>query len=745
VKWIEPGATIGAARGEVVVCVPLYGAHEHFVGALRSFLAHTPIDIRLLIADDASPDGRSEGLVRELEATGTIEHELLYLRHERNGGFPANVNAAFKAAAPADVVILNSDCVVAAGWLEGLRDAAYCDSNVATATALTNHGSILSVPDRGQPRSQLPQDWSLDQAAAAVMARSPRLRPRLPTAVGHCMYVRRSALELVGDFDLAFTPGYGEEVDFSQRCLRSGLAHVAADEVLVLHHGGGSFSVDGAENAARARHEELLATRYPYYHDVVAAFDNDPSGPLSRSLNAAARAIRGLSVVVDARILIGTLTGTQLHVLELIGALARRDDVSLTALIPPDVGGYARGVLEQFPDVELITVRGNPRVPPKLDTADVVHRPFQVSSVDDLTFLATLGERLVVTHQDLISYRNPSYFRSPRKWADYRRLTRRALAIADRVLFFSAHARDDTLAENLVEPHRASVVHIGVDHALAKLEHVPRPPRGAQQLPDDAELMLCIGTDFRHKNRVFALRLLDELQQQHGWDGWLVFAGPRVEVGSSAPDEDQLLAFRSRVAGRTLDVAAVSEAEKAWLLGRARLVVYPTVYEGFGLVPFEAAARGVPCLWAKGTSLSEILPDAAAGIVPWDPVQSAVHALSLLRDEAARSENLEAIRTAAAALTWEATAERLVEVYNGACDEAASQAGTLERTDGLMSPEVSEDALRLIGPGGALPQDLERPLLALATHPQIGNPVFRAIKAGYRVYTRGKRSSDNGD
>ena len=42
-----------------------------------------------------------------------------------------------------------------------------------------------------------------------------------------------------------------------------------------------------------------------------------------------------------------------------------------------------------------------------------------------------------------------------------------------------------------------------------------------------------------------------------------------------------------------------------------------------GLVPFEAAAHRVPCLWAPGTSLSELLPDEAAGIVPWNDAQTA--------------------------------------------------------------------------------------------------------------------------
>ena len=50
-----------------------------------------------------------------------------------------------------------------------------------------------------------------------------------------------------------------------------------------------------------------------------------------------------------------------------------------------------------------------------------------------------------------------------------------------------------------------------------------------------------------------------------------------------------------------------------------------------------------------------------------------------------------------------------------------------------MQRGFSDDALRLVGPDGVLPADVERPLLALATHPQLGTPVFGALKAGYRV------------
>ena len=134
-------------------------------------------------ATTPSPDPRSAPHVEE-ELGGQVPNPLLLMRRQHNVGFPANVNGAFAGAAPADVVVLNSDCVVAAGWLEGLRDAAYSGETVATATALTNHGTIVSVPEYCVPSPALPDGWTLTAAAAAVRARSLSLRPALMTAVG---------------------------------------------------------------------------------------------------------------------------------------------------------------------------------------------------------------------------------------------------------------------------------------------------------------------------------------------------------------------------------------------------------------------------------------------------------------------------------------------------------------------------------------------------------------------------------
>jgi GT2 family glycosyltransferase/glycosyltransferase involved in cell wall biosynthesis len=731
---------LDAQPGGAVVVIPLYGAHDLFARCLRSLLAHTPADVPIVVSDDASPDPASLELARDLEAAGVLRHELYWLRQQHNQGFVGNVNSAFAVSAPADVVLVNSDVVVADGWFEGLRDAAHSDSTVATATALTNHGTIVSVPYRNSPAAMLPQDRTLDELAAAVRERSLRLRPRIPAAIGHCVFIRRPALDLVGGFDEAFAPGYGEEVDFSQRCLLAGLQHVVADDVLVLHQGGGSFGVDGAPNPVQAEHEELLRSRYGYYHRAVEELAHEQTSPLSRALAIAAQAVRGRRVTIDARALGPFLTGTQVHTLELIGALARTGAVRVRAVVPFDLGDYAREALDGLPHVQRITADDVER---GVEVDDVVHRPFQVSDPEDLLFLAALGDRLVVTHQDLIAYRNPAYHASGDAWLKYRRTTAETLAWASVVLFFSQHAADDALSEDLLPPSRARIAHLGVDHTMVRLDPEPTMPAGPADLAE-RPFLLCLGTDFRHKNRAFAIRLLDELRSRHEWPGRLVLAGPSVAHGSSAGLEAALLATDPGLAADVLQLAAVTEGEKAWLLRNCAAVLYPTTYEGFGLVPFEAAEADVPCLFAPQASIPEVLPEATATLVPWDPAASAERSLAVLEDPKAARRLVAEVRDAATKLTWDATAQRLLEAYDDAVRLPARDLARYGR-DGLEADTRYWTLVERIGGTGMSLVDPEKPLLdeqaqralaALARRPQTRGALLRALHVVHRIGDR---------
>ena len=76
-------------------------------------------------------------------------------------------------------------------------------------------------------------------------------------------------------------------------------------------------------------------------------------------------------------------------------------------------------------------------------------------------------------------------------------------------------------------------------------------------------------------------------------------------------------------------------------------MLYPSTYEGFGLIPFEAAVAGTPCLFAHVSALRDTLPADAATLVPWDAARSAQRVIDVLRDPARARRGRRAVREAA--------------------------------------------------------------------------------------------------
>ena len=689
VRRVQEGAPVDVARGDVVVCIPVYGAADDFAQCLASVLEHTPRDTKLLVADDRSPGPEIERHVDGLAATGTVEHDVLYIRRAHNHGFVGNVNAAFAETDPADIVVLNSDVVVGPGWLDGLRKAAQADQTVATVSTLTNHGTIVTLPRRNSPSPVPPPGLDPAEAARRVRERAAEAtHPRLPTAIGHCMLITRRAIELVGPFDMTFSPGYGEEVDFSQRCVLQGLKHVLADDVFVLHRAGASF---GARNPVQEEHEREIAKRYPYYHPWVATVSEQRGGPFARALAQGRRALTELSVTIDGTSLNEDVAGTQVQTMEVIRGV-HAAGVHPRVVITPQLGEHWRHELESLDGVTLVPIDSATDSPP---TA-VVHRPFQVTASTQLELLHRLGERVIVTHQDLIAFHNPGYFEDYDAWHAYRQATAKTMAIADVVVFISSHAAAEAMAEELVEDRQVRVVANGTDHESIGATGEPRPPAGAGV---EAPFMLCLGVDFRHKNRVFAMELQREMRAR-GWSGSLVLAGPRARHGSSAAEERAWLA--QHPGEPVVVLPAVHEPEKAWLYANCDLVLYPTVQEGFGLVPFEAARAGKPCLFASQTSLAEVLPPEAGRIVQWNAGLTAENAMTLIRDEAARKQHVESILAAGERYRWARAGEQLVAVYEQALNAPMrpARAVIFEGDDAANArpvyPPVVEQALATI-------------------------------------------------
>ena len=313
------GSPMSAAAHFVIdIVVPVYNAPDDLRACVESVLAHLRPDVRVVLIDDASPDPRIAEFFEELERRA--HPQVVLLRNERNLGFTGTANRGMQLSR-ADVVLLNSDTIVTAGWLDAIMHCAATDPRNGTITPFSNNAEICSFP-RFCVNNPWPADADPEPVRAALAAVAVPTYPDLPTGVGFCMYIRRALLDEVGVFDMAFGLGYGEENDLCLRAARAGWRNVLADNAFVVHTGGQSFSGQKAELGAR--NMALLLERHPHYLDLVRAYiAADPLRPL--------REAAAMRCAVDAKPGRGVLHvihdhggGTETHVRALIaGSRAR--------------------------------------------------------------------------------------------------------------------------------------------------------------------------------------------------------------------------------------------------------------------------------------------------------------------------------------------------------------------------------------------------------------------------------------
>lgn len=301
------------ASAGVDIVVPVHNAASDLRRCVESVLDRTGGDYTLLLIDDGSSDPGVASYFADLEQRR--DPRIVLERSTVNRGFTYTANRGMRHSC-ADVVLLNSDTVVTADWLDALLRCAASDSRIATVTPFSNNAEICSFPlfctDNGCDESA-----DAERIRAAIAGAAVPTYPDLPTGVGFCMFVRRAAIDAIGEFDLAFGAGYGEENDFCLRASAAGWRNVLADDAFVVHVGARSF--EGRKSDLSARNLDLLVRRHPHYPALVR--DYIAADPLKPIRDAAASRLDGdrspchvLHVIHDHG------GGTETHVRTLIGA-----------------------------------------------------------------------------------------------------------------------------------------------------------------------------------------------------------------------------------------------------------------------------------------------------------------------------------------------------------------------------------------------------------------------------------------
>lgn len=295
-----------------------------------------------------------------------------------------------------------------------------------------------------------------------------------------------------------------------------------------------------------------------------------------------------------------------------------------------------------------------PRIEHFLGEIDVFHNPVAHC-------VPPVRGALVVTIHDFVALRYPERYPSQyiRRYRDSLRLIE---SRADRVIAVSNSTKADILRFTGIREDRIAVVHNGIDQTFRPIDDGDAVDAVLAQLGLARGYILYVGGADVQKNLdrliVAYSRLPADLRDHYR----LVLAG-NPSWGYERLAE---LASSMKIEARVTFPGYVPDEDLPSLYSGASLVVFPSLYEGFGFIPLEAMACGTPTVCSNVSSIPEVVGDAGVLVDPLSVDELAAEIQRVLTDSTLRARLIEKGLQRAGELTWDRAARLTLAAYGHA-------------------------------------------------------------------------------
>lgn len=188
---------------------------------IESIFAHVRCPFHLILIDNASTDGTRQ-YYEDLKkrASGSVQVTVVF--NESNVGYVLGVNQGLRLSKSPYVVLSNNDVVVYPDAVEELIRVA--DSKPGFGLINPNSNEF------GFPK--------YDEKKLTKLKGAYRERCHIS---GFFVLIKRAVIEKIGEYDSIYSPGYFEEMDYSERAKRAGFLPMVACGAYVHHYGSRSF------------------------------------------------------------------------------------------------------------------------------------------------------------------------------------------------------------------------------------------------------------------------------------------------------------------------------------------------------------------------------------------------------------------------------------------------------------------------------------------------------------------------
>lgn len=273
-------------------------------------------------------------------------------------------------------------------------------------------------------------------------------------------------------------------------------------------------------------------------------------------------------------------------------------------------------------------------------------------SPDGFCSLTTRVPQVLVIH-DLAYLHFPSHISRSHLFF-YRRYTPRFIHKAAAIATVSAYSKQDIINHFKTPPDKIDVVHSAVKDVFKPLEWEQKEAIKAQYT-GGKEYFLYTGSIHPRKNLIDLLKAFSLFKKRQQSNMQLVIAGRLAWKNDAFKEKLATYKYRSDV----VLTGYVEDEALAGLMASAYALVYPSLFEGFGVPPLEAMQCGVPVITSNVSSMPEVCGDAALYADPKSPEQIAEQMKTIYKDEALRAEMVSRGFVQASRYSWRITAEAL--------------------------------------------------------------------------------------
>lgn len=250
---------------------------------------------------------------------------------------------------------------------------------------------------------------------------------------------------------------------------------------------------------------------------------------------------------------------------------------------------------------------------------------------------------MVVTVPDCAHLRLPEYARNPLRQLYARTMYGAVRRRAASVMFMSEFSRRE-FVELVGEPRGSRVTHLGVNDRWFQ--------RDTSEPPEADPYFLCVGLLKPHKNHARLLEAFASIRDSIPHS--LVMVGDAERLRTST---------QLRLGPRVKRMTHLTDAELQRYMQHATALVFPSLYEGFGLPPLEAMAIGTPVIASRAAAIPEVCGDAALYVDPLSVQDIADAMRRVAGDRALRDELTRKGAARAKLFSWDATAAATHEVF----------------------------------------------------------------------------------